>query len=70
MKYVNLPVENVQLDIENPRIKQYLSMYKHITSETLSLALSGSSASDAAGKYRALRDSIKENGGIFTPIIV
>ena len=70
MQYVNLPVEKVRLDIDNPRIKQYISIYKDITSEVLSLALSGSSASDAAGKYRALRDSIKENGGIFTPIIV
>lgn len=70
MKYVNLPIDKVQLDIDNPRIKQYISIYRNITSEVLSLALSGSSASDAAGKYRALRDSIKENGGIFTPIIV
>lgn len=70
MQYVNLPVDSIQLDIDNPRIKQYISIYKEITSEVLSLALSGSSASDAAGKYRALRDSIKENGGIFTPIIV
>lgn len=70
MKYTNLPVDRVQLDKDNPRIKQYISIYKEITSEVLSLALSGSSASDAAGKYRALRDSIKQNGGIFTPIIV
>lgn len=70
MKYISLPIEKVELDIENPRIKQYISIYKEINSEVLSLALSGSSASDAAGKYRALRDSIKENGGIFTPIIV
>ena len=70
MQYVKLPVENIHLDIDNPRIKQYISIYKEVTSEVLSLALSGSSASDAAGKYRALRESIKENGGIFTPIIV
>jgi hypothetical protein len=70
MRYEQLPVEKVQLDIENPRIKHYLSMYKKIDSESLALALSGSSASDAFGKYRALRDSIKQNGGIFTPIIV
>lgn len=70
MKYTNLPIESVELDVDNPRIKQYISIYENVTSEELSLALSGSSASDAAGKYRALRDSIKENGGIFTPIIV
>ena len=70
MRYENLPIEKVELDIENPRIKNYLSIYKKIDSKDLALALSGSPESDGSEKYRALRDSIKENGGIFTPIIV
>lgn len=70
MKYQELPVERVELDLENPRIKQYLSIYKNPTSENISLALSGSSDKNGQGKYAALRDSIKENRGIFTPIIV
>ena len=70
MKYAELPIELVQLDLDNPRIKQYIDTFKEINSEVLSLALSGSSSGDASSKYRALRDSIKENGGIFTPIIV
>lgn len=70
MNYQELPVEKVELDLENPRIKQYLSIYKNPTSENISLALTGSSDKNGQGKYAALRDSIKENHGIFTPIIV
>lgn len=69
MNYQELPVNKVELDLENPRIKQYLSIYKIPTSENIALALSGSSG-NGQGKYAALRDSIKENRGIFTPIIV
>lgn len=70
MRYETLPIEMIELDYENPRIKQYLAIYKELNSETLSLALSGGGGNDGSEKYRALRDSIKQNGGIFTPIIV
>jgi hypothetical protein len=70
MRYEELPVGKVDLDLDNPRIKQYLSHYKVITSEAISLALSGPSGNDSSAKYAALRDSIKANKGIFTPIIV
>lgn len=56
--------------MDNPRIKQYLTNYNEITSEDLAFALSGSSSSGQSSKYLALRESIRENGGIFTPIIV
>lgn len=32
MKYQELPVDKVELDIENPRIKHYLSIRKELTS--------------------------------------
>lgn len=70
MRYESLPIEKVKLDLDNPRIKQYLAIYKEVTSESIALALSGSSGTELSSKYRALRDSIKSNGGIFTPIIV
>lgn len=69
MKYQELPVDKVELDIENPRIKHYLSIRKELTSEAISLALTGPS-DVGGGKYSALKESIKENRGIFTPIIV
>ena len=70
MRYQELPIEKVELDLENPRIKQYIEIFKVVTSEGLSLALTGSSYKNAQGKYAALRESIRAKGGIFTPIIV
>lgn len=71
MRYEELPVYKVELDKENPRIKQFLSIYSpdKLTSEHLALALSGG-ADDNGTKYAALKESIKKNEGIFTPIIV
>ena len=69
MRYEEIPIEKIILDMENPRIKQWLSIYKKVTSEDIAMALSGS-ADTGTGKYVALRESIKENKGIFTPIIV
>lgn len=70
MQYIELPISLVELDRDNPRIKQYLSIYKgELTSANLAMALSGG-ADQNGGKYTALRDSIRANGGIFTPIIV
>ncbi|MCI7605227.1 MAG: ParB N-terminal domain-containing protein [Spirochaetales bacterium] len=72
MRYDILPVDKVELDIENPRIKHFLSIYsgKQLTSENLALALAGGADDDNGSKYNALKESIRKNGGIFTPIIV
>lgn len=71
MRYEELPIEIVELDIDNPRIKQFLSIYVgEITSENISSALNGGVDPASNTKYVALKDSIKNNGGIFTPIIV
>ena len=71
MKYENLPINEVELDIDNPRIKQYVEMYKdHVSSEGIALALSAGGNSDNTSSYRALKESIKTNGGIINPIIV
>jgi hypothetical protein len=71
MRYEELPIERIELDKENPRIKQYLSIFTgEITSENISMALNGGGDHSSNGKYAALKESIKKNGGIFTPIIV
>lgn len=65
-----LPTSQVQLDQENPRIKQYIEYYQEVTAEVIAMALSDSSNSDSSTTFRALRDSIKTSGGIIHPIIV
>ena len=67
-----LNVQDISLDAENPRIKQYLEYYDpdSLTSEQIALALSDSSDSDAITTYRALRESIKTSQGIIHPVLV
>lgn len=68
---MTLPISQINLDIENPRIKQFLEFYKdNITAEQIALALSDSSSSETSTTYRALRDSIKASKGIIHPIVV
>lgn len=71
-KLTFLNVQDIYLDAENPRIKQYLEYYDSstLTSEQIALALSDSSDSDAITTYRALKESIKTSGGIIHPILV
>ena len=72
MDYMKLPINQVELDLDNPRIKQWLEIYgDEITSEAISLALSASSgSSSSASTYIALKESIRVNKGIINPIIV
>ncbi len=70
MKYENLSIYDVELDTDNPRIKQYVEMYgDNITSEGIALALTATSGGDTSS-YRNLKESIKVNRGIINPIIV
>ena len=69
-KYQELRINQLDLDIQNPRISQYLDMYGgNITAEGIALALSGS-ASEGSTSFSALRESIRVNRGIIHPIIV
>lgn len=71
MEYMKLSINDVQLDLNNPRIKQWLEIYgDDITSEGIALALSASSGTSATSTYSALKESIKVNKGIINPIIV
>ncbi|ETP71510.1 ParB-like nuclease [Lachnospiraceae bacterium JC7] len=72
MEYKELDINDVELDLNNPRIKQWLEIYKdqEITSEHIALALSASSGTSNTSTYTALKESIRVNKGIISPIIV
>lgn len=66
--YQFLNVEDIQLDYENPRIKNYLELYPTslLGSDEIAMALG---AGDS-GSYAVLKESIRVNRGIINPIIV
>lgn len=71
MDYIKIPIDKIELDLENPRIKQWLEMYgDEITSEGIALALTASSGSASTSTYTSLKESIRVNKGIINPIIV
>lgn len=72
MDYKLLDINEVDLDRENPRIKQWLEIYKdeELTSEAISLALSASAGGASTSTYTTLKESIRVNQGIINPIIV
>lgn len=65
--YVELSVNEIELDLSNPRIANFLEVYdeKQLNSDVMALLLGTTTDSCAS-----LRESIKENGGIIHPIIV
>ncbi|HCI29859.1 MAG TPA: hypothetical protein DE117_06770 [Fervidobacterium sp.] len=68
-----LPVDNITLDLKNPRIAKWLEIYEGTpTSEQIELALrSGGGQDDVGGpSYQSLKQSIQTNKGIIHPIIV
>ena len=69
-KYMELNINSIELDRDNPRIKMYLEMYgSNVTAQGIALALN-SSSSDGATSFTSLKESIRVNGGIINPIIV
>ena len=70
-KLTTLPISDIRLDVNNPRIKQFLEIYKdNITAEHIALALSDSGSGDSSTTYRSLREAIKTSKGIIHPIVV
>ena len=63
--YIELNVEDIELDISNPRIARGVAYYNPITSEIMALLLGSTSEACAS-----LRESIRENKGIIHPIVV
>ncbi len=68
-----LPVDNIELDLKNPRIAQWVEMYgDKITPDQMALALgAGSSFDGEVGvSFNSLKQSIQTNRGIIHPILV
>lgn len=65
--YMELPIDDIELDKSNPRIANYLSTHSEddITSDLMALLLG--TASEACA---SLRESILVNGGVIHPIVV
>ena len=63
--YIELPVDAIKLDVDNPRIARGLSYYTDINSDLMALLLGSTTEACAS-----LRESIRENGGIIHPIVV
>lgn len=71
MEYQKLSINDVELDFNNPRIKQWIEIYgEDVTSEGIALALSASSGDGGSSTYDSLKESIRVNKGIINPIIV
>lgn len=69
--YKTIDINKIELDSQNPRIKQFLENYVGTpTSEQIALALSDSGTGDATTSYRTLRESIRVSKGIIHPIVV
>ena len=66
-KYVELPIDQIELDKSNPRIANFLATHdeEDITSDLMALLLG--TTSDACA---SLRQSIEANYGIIHPIVV
>ena len=71
-EFRELNIENLQLDMENPRIAKYIEIYgkEDLNSEVISLALGGGTNDEKGTSYNTLKESIKANKGIINPIMV
>ena len=69
--YQILPIDELTLDLNNPRIRQYIDMYgDNVTADGIALALSGSGSSESTTSFSSLKESIRVHKGIIHPIIV
>ena len=71
MEYREIPIEDLELDLDNPRIKQWIEIYgDNLSSEAIALALSSTSDKSTTSSFNSLKESIRVNGGLINPIIV
>ena len=69
-QYIELDINTIELDLDNPRIKRYLEIFPgKPNAEGVALALH-SSDSEGSGSFASLKESIRVNGGVINPIIV
>lgn len=73
-KLEHVDISLIDLDVNNPRISQYVSFYDEVTDEAIKLALQHTTAGEgSAGNnstYVSLRESIRTQKGIINPIIL
>ncbi|WP_319526171.1 ParB/Srx family N-terminal domain-containing protein [uncultured Desulfosarcina sp.] len=70
---IDVDIEQVELDRNNPRIAKYIEMYgDEVTAEQIALALNvgDSSAEQNSTTFQSLKASIRTNGGVIHPIII
>ena len=71
--YQLVPIDNIELDKTNPRIRRFLEMYPEPhTAEQMNLALGAGSEDDGSGgaTFEKLKNSILTYGGIIQPILL
>ena len=70
--FENVPVAEIRLDRDNPRIRRFLEMYPDPTPEQIYLALGagGEAAGEGGTSFDKLKNSILSSKGIVQPIIV
>lgn len=73
-KHIAIDINDLEFDYQNPRIRRFIEQYgTEINSEHFYLALGQGSTSQEdknAPSFESLKQSIKTNGGIITPIMV
>ncbi len=67
---VELEVNLVDYDHDNPRIKKALEKYGELNAERIAFALKSATENGSASSYNNLRDSILASRGIMAPITV
>lgn len=70
--FENVPIADVELDRNNPRIRRFLEMYPDPTPEQIYLALGagGELAGEGGSSFDKLKNSILSSKGIVQPIII
>jgi hypothetical protein len=70
--FENVPIANVELDRNNPRIRRFLEMYPDPNPEQIYMALGagGEPAGEGGSSFDKLKNSILSSKGIVQPIIV
>src|SRR6266446_9666971 len=68
-----VPVAEIQLDRDNPRIRKFLEMYDENPTQDqfyLALGAAGDDAGENSATFEKLKNSIQTNGGIIQPVIL
>lgn len=70
--FENVPIADIELDRDNPRIRRFLEMYPEPTPEQVYLALGagGEPAGEGGSSFDKLKNSILSSKGIVQPVII